>query len=136
MMQKTISTSELEAGQELPPLDLAVTATLVSGGAIASRDYTPVHHDRAAAQAQGLPDIFMNILTTQGLCCRYVTDWAGPNALVRSVKTKLGGPNLPGDTLKLRGKVVTIDGNRADIEVAGNNSWGNHVTAIFALELP
>ena len=135
-MQKTLTIQELSEGQELPPLDLPITATIVSGGAIASRDYTPVHHDPSAAKAQGLPDMFMNILTTQGICSRYVTDWAGPNALVKSVKTKLGGPNMPGDTLKLRGKVVSTEGQCADIEVDGNNAWGNHVTATFTIELP
>jgi len=123
-------------GHELPALDLEVTPTIVAGGAIASRDYTPVHHSKAAAQSQGLPDIFMNILTTQGICSRYVTDWAGPNALIKSVKTKLGGPNMPGDTLKLRGKVVAAEGNSVDFEVAGNYAWGNHVTAVFYLVLP
>ncbi len=135
-MQETISIENLEAGQALPELDLPVTATLVVGGALASRDYTPVHHDRAAAQSQGLPDVFMNILTTQGLCSRYVTDWAGPDALVRRVKTKLGGPNMPGDVLKLRGKVVSTEGRLVDVEVSGQNAWGNHVTATFTLEFP
>ena len=135
-MQKTHSIADVEAGQALPDLDLPVTTAMVVGGALASRDYTPVHHDKAAAQAQGLPDAFMNILTTQGICSRYVTDWAGPNALVRGIKTKLGGPNMPGDTLKLRGKVVSKDGQIAEIEVAGNNAWGNHVTATFKIELP
>jgi acyl dehydratase len=134
-MQETLSIDDLEVGQALPDLDLPITATLVAGGALASRDYTPVHHDRSAAQAQGLPDIFMNILTTQGLCSRYVTDWAGPNAIVRRVKTKLGGPNMPGDTLKIRGKVVATEGPCAEIEVVGNNAWGNHVTATFTIEL-
>jgi acyl dehydratase len=135
-MQKTITISEVQVGQELPDLDIPVNATLVVGGALASRDYTPVHHDRGAAVANGLPDVFMNILTTQGLCSRYVTDWAGPDALVKSVKTKLGGPMLPGDTLKLRAKVVAVEAPRVDVEVAGNNAWGNHVTATFSLELP
>ena len=132
----TKSIQDVRDGEALPDLDLPITHTIVVGGAIASRDYTPVHHNAAAARAQGLPDPFMNILTTQGICSRYVTDWAGPDALVRSVKTKLGGPNLPGDTLKLRGKVTSIDGQCADIEVSGNNSWGNHVTATFTIELP
>ena len=135
-MQDTLSISDLEVGQELPALDLDVTATIVAGGAMASRDYTPVHHDKSAAVAQGLPDMFMNILTTQGICSRYVTDWAGPNAVVTRVRTKLGGPNMPGDVLKLRGKVVSTEGDLADLEISGNNAWGNHVTATFTLRLP
>lgn len=135
-MQKTLSAKELEAGQALPDLDIPITTTLVVGGALASRDFTTVHHNKAEAQTQGLPDLFMNILTTQGLCSRYLTDWAGPDAVLKSVKTKLGGPNLPGDTLKLRGKVLSVEERCADIEIAGNNSWGNHVTATFTIELP
>ncbi len=135
-MKETLTTREVEVGQELPPLDLPITSTLVVGGALASRDYTPVHHDKSAAIAQGLPDVFMNILTTQGLCSRYVTDWAGPDAIVTRVRTKLGGPNMPGDVLKLRGKVVSAENGAIDVEVAGNNAWGNHVTATFTLRLP
>ena len=135
-MQKTYKASELEAGQALPDLDLETTATIVAGGAMASRDYTPVHHDKSAAVAQGLPDMFMNILTTQGICSRYVTDWAGPDAIVTRVKTKLGGPNMPGDTLKLRGKVVATGPGHVDVEVQGSNAWGNHVTATLQLEMP
>ena len=135
-MQETRTKGEVEVGQELPELDLSITSAMIVGGALASRDFTPVHHDRSTAVAQGLPDIFMNILTTQGICSRYVTDWAGPDALVKGIKTKLGGPNMPGDTLKLRGKVVSTEGSCAEIEVAGNNAWGNHVTATFTLELP
>jgi hypothetical protein len=52
------------------------------------------------------------------------------------VKTKLGGPNMPGDVLKLRGRVVSTEGRLVDVEVSGQNAWGNHVTATFTLELP
>ncbi|MBM4385318.1 MAG: acyl dehydratase [Deltaproteobacteria bacterium] len=126
----------MKAGDALPPLDIAVTATLVMGGALASRDYTPVHHDPAAAQAQGMPNMFMNILTTKGLVGRYVTDWTGPNAVVKGVWLKLGGPCMPGDTLKLRGKVLSATPELVEVEVAGNNSWGSHVTAKVRVQLP
>ena len=33
---------------------------------------------RASPQERGSPDIFMNILTTNGFVGRFVTDWAGP----------------------------------------------------------
>jgi acyl dehydratase len=133
---KTRRFEDVKVGEELPPLDVPTTASLVVGGALASRDFTPVHHDKAAAQAQGLPDVFMNILTTNGLVGRFVTDWAGPDALMRGVKTKLGGPNMPGDTLKLRGRVAGAKDGVVAIEVIGNNAWGNHVSATVRVELP
>ena len=132
----TLSASTLSVGDELPPLDVETTATIVSGGAIASRDYTPVHHDKAAAQAQGLPDIFMNILTTNGFVSRYITDWAGPDAVIKGVKIKLGGPNMPGDTLKIRGTVVSVDDAEVAVDVAGSNSYGAHVNATVRVALP
>ena len=135
-MKPTLHASRVKPGDELPPLDVPVTATLVAGGAIASRDYTPVHHDPAAARAQGLPDMFMNILTTKGLVGRYVTDWTGPNAVVKGVWLKLGGPCLPGDTLKLRGRVLSATPELVEVEVAGHNSWGSHVTARVRVQLP
>ncbi len=133
---ETRTHTSVQAGDELPPLDIPITSTLVVGGALASRDYTPVHHDRAAAQAQGLPDVFMNILTTGGLVGRYVTDWAGPDAVLTGVRLKLGGPNMPGDTLRIRGVVRTTDSAGVELEVSGDNSWGNHVTATVKLTLP
>ncbi len=134
---ETRSFESVHAGDELPPLDVPVSAAIIVGGAVASNDFTPVHHDRSAAVEQGLPDVFMNILTTNGYVGRYVTDWAGPDALVKGVRLKLGGPNMPGDTLKIRGKVLeTTDDGVAVVEVAGNNSWGNHVTATVKVALP
>jgi acyl dehydratase len=79
--------------------------------------------------------MFMNILTTKGLVGRYVTDWTGPNAVVKGVWLKLGGPCMPGDTLKLRGKVLSATPELVEVEVAGNNSWGSHVTAKVRVQL-
>ena len=135
-MKQTRRFEDVKVGEELPPLDVRTTAALVVGGALASRDFTPVHHDKAAAQAQGLPDVFMNILTTNGFVGRYVTDWAGPDALVRGMKTKLGAPNVVGDTLKIRGKVQAVKEGRVTIEVTGTTSWGNHASSTVTVELP
>ena len=55
-----------------------------------------MHHDKGAAQRSGVDDIFMNILTTNGLVGRYVTDWAGPEAQLRNIKIRLGAPAVPG----------------------------------------
>ena len=135
---KTLRFENVKVGDALPELPIPITVTLVVGGALASRDFTPVHHDRAAAQAQGMSDVFMNILTTNGLVGRYVTDWAGPDAVVKNVSIKLGAPNLPGDTMKMAGSVKSRDEARGEVtvEIAGKNGWGNHVTGTVRLALP
>jgi len=127
-------------GEELPPFTLNVTPAVVVAGAIASRDFMPVHHDRDYAQAQGAPDIFMNILTTNGYVARYVTDWAGPNARLRSIAIRLGGPAIPGQPLRFTGRVVSerLDGDDRVLEVAvrAANDLGDHATGTVTLALP
>jgi acyl dehydratase len=138
MTTDSVTFGSIDVGDELPPLDIPLTTSLIVGGALASRDFTPVHHDRAAAQAAGLQDVFMNILTTNGLVGRYVTDWAGIDATIRGVAIKLGTPNLPGDTMRLSGKVAAKDeaAGTVEIEVTGKNAWGNHVTGRVVVSLP
>jgi hypothetical protein len=136
MSFETLRHDEVNVGDELPPLDVPLTTTLIVGTAIASRDFTPVHHDKGAAQAQGMGDVFMNILTTNGFVGRYVTDWAGRDAVVKNVAIKLGAPNLPGDTMKMRGKVERKDDDGVVVSVVGKNSWGDHVTGTVKLALP
>ena len=129
---------KVKVGDALPTLEIPITAALIVGGALASRDYTPVHHDSVAAKATGAQDIFMNILTTNGLVGRYVTEWAGPDARITHVGIKLGAPNHPGDTMKLVGSVSAKDDAKRELEVSlvGKNGWGNHVEGKVHLALP
>ena len=138
MNLNTLKYGQVKVGDKLPELKIDITSGLIIGSALASRDFTPVHHDRAAAQAQGMSDVFMNILTTNGLVGRYVTDWAGPDAILREVAIKLGAPNLPGDTMKFSGTVSSRDESTATVtvEIGGRNSWGDHVTGSVRLDLP
>jgi hypothetical protein len=128
----------VKVGDALPDLDVELTAAIIVGGAIASRDFTPVHHDRSAANAAGMSDVFMNILTTNGYLSRFVTDWAGPDAALAKVAIRLGTPNTPGDTMQLRGEVTAVDpgGGTVDIAVAAKNSWGDHATGTVTVALP
>ncbi len=122
-----------EVGATLPGWELPVTPTLIVSGALATRDFQDVHHDRDLAIKAGSKDIFLNILTTNGFVQRYVTDWAGPRTLIRSCELRLGAPAYPGDTLSFAGTVVEvldIEGEqRHVIEVVGTVSLGAHVTS-------
>ncbi|MFD4758266.1 MaoC family dehydratase [Streptomyces sp. NPDC058439] len=124
----------MKVGEKLAPLEIVVTRTLIVAGALASRDYQDVHHDAELAREKGSPDIFMNILTTNGLVGRYVTDRFGPSAVLRKVAIRLGAPNYPGDTMVLSGTVTALgnDGT-AEVSVVGTNGLGRHVTGTVTL---
>ncbi|MBW8484381.1 OB-fold domain-containing protein [Actinomadura sp. PM05-2] len=106
-----------------------LTPTFVIATALATRDFTPVHHDVAIAKAQGSKDIFVNILTTMGLVQRCALDLA-PGAVLESIAVRLGAPAYAGD-------VLTVTGERVDdrtITVRGTVSLGDHVTATVRLK--
>jgi hypothetical protein len=128
-----------ETGLVLPELVIDVTPTFVVASAIATRDFQDVHHDRDRAVERGGRDIFINILTTTGLVQRYVTDWAGPQALVRKVAIRLGVPCFAGDTLTFSGRAVGAAGGadgEVEVTVTGRCSLGDHVTGKVLLALP
>jgi hypothetical protein len=133
---KTLASRDVNVGDELPPLDIPITTTLIIGGAIASRDYQDVHHDRDLARRRGAKDIFMNILTTNGLVGRFITDWAGSEAMLKAVKIRLGAPNYPGDTMRLTGAVTQKSGHDLTVELQGTNALGEHVKGTVTLTLP
>jgi hypothetical protein len=136
MTSRSPALAEIKPGDALPELRVPLSSSLIVAGAVASRDFTRVHHDKAAAQATGMQDVFMNILTTEGWVCRFVTDWAGPDARVRRLSLKLGAPNLPGDVMVMTGSVQAKQADGVTLEVVGKNAWGNHVTAKVELTLP
>ena len=128
------------AGDALPALEIQVTATLIAAGAIATRDFMPVHHDRDYANSQGAPDIFMNILSDTGWCSRFLTDWAGPDAMVRGLAIRLGVPVFPGTTLVYTGEVARVtpdaEGWEVEVEFRATTPLGDHVTGTARLSLP
>jgi acyl dehydratase len=126
---------DVNVDDELPELTVPLTRTLIVATAIASRDYQDVHHDPGLAQRRGSPDIFMNILSTNGFVGRFVTDWAGPDAVLKSVTIRLGAPNYPGDTMRMTGKVTKKDNGVVEVAVRGANKIGDHVTGTVILEL-
>ena len=129
---------------ELPELTVEVTPTFVVATALATRDFTPVHHDRDLAIANGSKDIFLNILTDTGLVQRFLTRWAGPQALIREISIRLGVPCYAGDTLRFSGRVTGREAGPADpagyqrcrVAVTGRCGLGDHVIATAVVDVP
>ena len=136
----TLAWPAITVGDRLPDLVIEVTATRIVAGAIASRDFMPVHHDRDYAALQGAPDIFMNILSDTGYCSRFLTDWGGPDAMVSRLAIRLGVPVFPGHTMTYTGSVSALtaaDGlGVVEVGFRAATDLGDHVSGSATLTLP
>jgi hypothetical protein len=129
---------QVHEGDQLPAVAIPITTTLVVAGALMTLDYFDGHHDRDMAIQRGSSDVFMNIHTSAGLVERFISDWAGPAAIWRNLRLRLGAPNYPGDTMTLTGSVAALDRSLGTVVVsfAGKNSAGVHAQGSAELALP
>jgi len=117
---------KLHPGGEFGRVHVPVTTTQIIAGALATRDFYPVHHDRDFARAHGNADIVMNILTTNGLLARVVGEWTGA-ARLRRLVTTLRAPASPGEVLCISGRVET--GSEKEVVVSACAETGAVVHA-------
>jgi uncharacterized OB-fold protein/acyl dehydratase len=135
---QTLSAAEVSEGERLPIWTLPLSPTHIVAGAIATRDFQDVHHDRDLAHKKGSADIFLNINTSLGYMQRFVTDWTGPEAVVSALRVRLGAPAYPYRPLTFSGSVQSVDAGtgRVVVAVQAVNDLGPHVTGTVELELP
>ncbi len=106
---KGLTVDQIKVGDELPPLTQPVTATTVVLGALAARDWRPMHHDKDfAVNRNGVKDIFINTPNNAAWFERYITDWAGPKGRLGRMKFKMSSSVFPGDEMAMSGKVDNI----------------------------
>ena len=106
----TLLFGDVSVGDQLPRLDYEVTATTVVLGALATRDWRPMHHDKDfAVNRNGTQDIFLNTPNQAAWFERYLTDWTGPHGRLGRVTFRMKGSVFPGDTMSLAGVVETTE---------------------------
>ena len=109
MGARGLTAADVREGQELPPLAVDVSATTVVLGAMASRDWRPMHHDKDfAVHRNGTRDIFLNTPNQAAWFERYVTDWTGPTGRLGRVQFRMRDSIFPGDTMVFRGVVEEV----------------------------
>lgn len=103
-----LTATQVQRGDRLPPLSVDVTATLVVLGALATRDWRPMHHDKDFAVHQGVKNIFLNTPNQAAWFERYITDWTGPLGRLGRMRFKMRSSVCPGDTMVFNGTVTTV----------------------------
>jgi hypothetical protein len=117
---RNLMTTDVNAGDTLPPLSYDVSTSTVVLGAMASRDWRPMHHDRGfAVDRNGMKDIFMNTPNLAAWFERYLTDWSGPKGRLGKIQFRMKDSVFPGDTMVFKGKVASIETD------AVGCSWAN-----------
>lgn len=106
---RNLLASEVTAGQTLPPLHVPVTATTIVLGALASRDWRPMHHDKDfAVERNGVRNIFVNTPNFQAWFERYLTDWTGPKGRLGRMTFRMKKSVFPGDEMRFSGRVTRV----------------------------
>jgi acyl dehydratase len=101
---------EIRVGDALPELRIDVTPTTVVLGALASRDWRPMHHDKDfAVERNGTRHIFINTPHNAAYFERYVTDWTGPYGRLARIKFRMKDSVFPGDTMVFHGRVDRVE---------------------------
>jgi len=92
---------------ELPTLRYPVTASTVVLGALATRDWRPMHHDvDFAVNRNGTKDIFLNTPNQQAWFERFVTDWSGPRGRLGRLRFRMVDSIYPKDLMIITGRVT------------------------------
>lgn len=100
---------QVAVGDALPALAVEVTPTTVVLGAIASRDWRPMHHDyKFATERNGVADIFLNTPNQAAWFERYVTDWTGPHGRLGRMTFRMRDSVFPGDTMTFTATVTDV----------------------------
>lgn len=116
---------DVAVGDTLPELGVDVTATTVVLGALASRDWRPMHHDKDfAVERNGTRHVFVNTPHNAAYFERYITDWTGPKGRLGRIKFRMKDSVFPGDTMSFTGKVSDV---RTDAAGCG---WADILVAL------
>jgi acyl dehydratase len=107
-MTGQVGYDDVKPGAELAPASFPVTRLSLVRYCGASGDFNVIHWNERIARSVGLPNVIAHGMFTMAEAGRYVTDWAGPRAVVVEFGVRFSSP-----------VVVPDDDVGATIEVSG-----------------
>ena len=120
-MGSQITYDGLEAGAEIAAVSYPVTRLSLVKYCGASGDFNVIHWNERIARSVGLPDVIAHGMFTMAQAGRFVTDWAGPAAMVTEFGVRFSSMVVvpdddAGASIEVSGQVEEkLDGNKVAI---------------------
>jgi acyl dehydratase len=105
-MSKQVYWEDVQAGDELPPVELAITDKRIHLMTSGTQDWYPVHYDHAFAQKSGHEEVFVNTGFIHAALVRVLTDWMGESGFLRRLKFEMRRQHRLGDLMICRARVI------------------------------
>ena len=127
-MTEQVSYDSVETGTELPPVTYPVTRLSLVKYCGASGDFNVIHWNERVAKSVGLPDVIAHGMFTMAQAGRFVTDWAGPEAVVTDLGVRFSSMVVvpdddTGATIDVSGEVAEkLDDNRVAIALTARSA--------------
>ena len=138
-MTGQVTYDDVKAGAELAPASYPVTRLSLVKYCGASGDFNVIHWNERLAKSVGLPNVIAHGMFTMAQAGRYVTDWAGPQALVVDYGVRFSSPVVvpdddTGATIELSGTVEEkLDDNRVVLALTARSAGTKVLTRARAV---
>ena len=120
-MSEQVTYDGVEAGSQIDVVSYPVTRLSLVKYCGASGDFNVIHWNERIAKSVGLPDVIAHGMFTMAQAGRFVTDWAGPRAVVTEFGVRFSSMVVVPDddggaSIQVSGQIEEkLDGNRVAI---------------------
>ncbi|HUB43290.1 MAG TPA: MaoC/PaaZ C-terminal domain-containing protein [Streptosporangiaceae bacterium] len=138
-MSDQITYDGVEAGAQIAAVSYPVTRLGLVKYCGASGDFNVIHWNERIARAVGLPDVIAHGMFTMAQAGRFVTDWAGPAAMVTEFGVRFSSMVVvpdddAGASIEVSGQVEEkLDGNRVAIALTARSAGTKVLTRARAV---
>jgi acyl dehydratase len=134
-----ITYDAVETGAEIAAVSYPVTRLSLVKYCGASGDFNVIHWNERIARAVGLPDVIAHGMFTMAQAGRFVTDWAGPAAMVTEFGVRFSSMVVvpdddAGASIEVSGQVEEkLDGNKVAIALTARAAGSKVLTRARAV---
>ena len=138
-MSEQVTYESVDVGAELPAISYPVTRLSLVKYCGASGDFNVIHWNERIARSVGLPDVIAHGMFTMAQAGRFVTDWAGPGAIVAEFGVRFSSMVVvpdddAGASIEVSGQVEEkLDGNRITLALTARSAQTKVLTRARAV---